>query len=123
MCYLDANGVDMIDQWLCDLDDKVQAKIDQRLRHLRQQPRNLWIRPYFDTLSDLCAGLGELRVEVGNVQYRLLGFPSGQMEWTFVFGAIEKGGKFVPLDTCAIAQGRKAYVLAKKERAHECEFA
>jgi hypothetical protein len=119
---LDADGNDAIDAWLRAQSDKLQAKVDQRLRHLAQQPRDKWVRPYFDTLSDDCAGLGEVRLEVGNVQHRLLGFASGQREFTFVFWAVEKGGKFVPKDTCAIAQRRKAEVVADRSRAHDCDF-
>lgn len=121
-CYLDANGADVIDAWLGAQNDKIQAKFDQRVRHLRQQPRDKWVRPYFDTLSDDCSGLGEIRFEVGNVQHRVIGFASDEMEFTLVFVATEKGGKFVPKDTCKSAQRRKTEVLADRTRAHDCDF-
>lgn len=114
--------MDAIDAWYVGQSDQVQAKFDQRLRFLRQQPRDKWVRPYFDTLSAPCDGLGEVRFECGNVQYRPIGFASGAMEYTLVFIATEKGDKFIPKDTCASAQKRKAEVLADRSRADDCDF-
>ena len=75
-CYLDSRGSDVIDEWYRAQPDALQAKFDTRMRYLQQQPRSSWIRPYFDTLSDDCAGLGELRLEWKNVQHRIIGFAS-----------------------------------------------
>ncbi|MDE2466839.1 MAG: type II toxin-antitoxin system RelE/ParE family toxin [Alphaproteobacteria bacterium] len=121
-CYLGTGGKDVIDGWYEAQEERLQAKFDTRMRFLRQQPRASWVRPYFDTLGGACAGLGEMRFEYKNVQYRVIGFASGEMEYTWLFVALEKGGKFVPRDTCTMAQQRKAEVMADRGRAHGCEF-
>ena len=97
------------------------AKLDTRLRFLQQQSREFWRRPYFDTLSDDCSGLGEVRFEYRNIQHRILGFASGQMEYTFLMAAVERGDKFEPHDTCDIAQRRKRAALADRSLAVDCD--
>lgn len=121
-CYLSPVGVDVIDQWYQAQPDKLKAKFDIRVRYLRQQPRSAWIRPYFDKLSGECAGLGEIRFEWNNVQYRPIGFFSGESKFVLVLVAKERGGKFDPRGTCAIAQRRKNEVLTNWERARDCDF-
>jgi hypothetical protein len=121
-CYLDAVGVDVIGEWYEGQPDQLQAKFDTRIRYLRQQSRDKWIRPHFDTLGEDCAGLGELRFEWKNTQYRIIGFASGKMEYSWLMPAIERGGKFEPRETCAIAQRRKAEILADRRRARDCDF-
>lgn len=122
-CYLVGQDLDVLDEWrnANAADDALIAKLDTRLRFLRQQPRDRWVRPNFDTLGNDCSGLGEVRFEYKNVQYRPLGFASGKMEFTFVFVAIEKGGKFVPKNTCKVAQERKAEVEADRSKARDCD--
>ncbi len=122
-CYFVEDNVDVLDKWKRDHanDDKLLARLDTRLRFLQQQPRDKWVRPYFDTLSDDCEGLGELRFEYKNVQYRFIGFASGQMEYTWVMAAIEKSDKFVPVNTCETAQRLKRAVLADRSLAGDCD--
>ncbi|MBI3439007.1 MAG: type II toxin-antitoxin system RelE/ParE family toxin [Proteobacteria bacterium] len=122
-CYLVGPDLDVLDEWRIAHadDDALQAKLDTRLRFLRQQPRDRWVRPYFDTLDDDCSGLGEVRFEYKNVQYRPIGFSSGKLEFTFVFVAIEKGGKFVPKNTCKVAQERKTETEKDRNKARDCD--
>ncbi len=101
---------------------KLRAKFDTRLRYLQQQPRSMWTRPHFDTLKEECAGLGEIRFEWSNVQYRPIGFFSGEMEFTFVMVSVERGNKFDPRSTCKISQKRKQEVLLDGSRVHDCLF-
>ena len=121
-CYVVSTD-DVLDQWrkTYEADDKLLARLDTRLRFLQQQPRDKWVRPYFDTLSGECSGLGEVRFEHRNIQHRIIGFASGQMEFCFVFAAIEKGDKFVPLSTCTISQARKREVVADRSRTRDCD--
>lgn len=121
-CYLEANGTDVIDDWYQAQPDKLQAKFDTRIHFLRQQERHAWVRPYFDTLGGDCAGLGELRFEYNNVQYRVIGFASGKMEFTWLLVAKEIGGRFDPRSACEIAQQRKSEVVADRRRTRDCEF-
>lgn len=122
-CYLLGSEIDVLDEWrnAHAHDDALIAKMDTRLRFLRQQPRDRWVRPSFDTLSKDCAGLGEVRFEHKNVQYRPIGFSSGRMEFTFVFVATEKSDKFVPKNTCKVAQERKREVESDRSKARDCD--
>lgn len=122
LCYLTERGIDVIDEWYSGQPEALQAKFDTRMRYLQQHPRSDWIRPYFDTLGKKCAGLGEIRFEWNKVQYRPIGFASGEMEFTLVFVAQEHGRRFVPSTTCEISQKRKAEVLADRKRARVCNF-
>lgn len=121
-CYLDANGVDVIDEWFETVSDAVAAKFDTRMRYLQQQPPEAWKRPDFDTLHNEGAGLGEIRFEREKVNYRPIGFFSGRMEFTLLLVAIEKDRKFIPKSACKIAQRRKKEVIENRSRARDCEF-
>ena len=110
------------DEWYREQPEALQAKFDTRLRYLRQHPSSDWVRPYFDTLRKKCAGLGEIRFAWNKVQYRLIGFASGEMEFTLVFVAQEHGKRFVPPKTCEIAQARNAQVTTDRKRARVCDF-
>jgi hypothetical protein len=122
-CYVVADNVDVLDNWrqAHEGDDKLLVKLDTRLRFLQQQPRDKWVRPYFDTLSDDCAGLGEIRFQYKNVQYRFIGFASGAEEYTWVLTATEKGDKFVPKNACEAAQRLKRAVIADRSLAVDCD--
>jgi hypothetical protein len=121
-CYITADGVDVIDRWYQEQPPKTQAKFDVRIRFLRQQPRSSWVRPYFDSLKGECDGLGEIRFECMNVQWRPIGFSSGRMEFTLVMVAKEKGGKFEPRSTCSVSQERKSEVENNRNRARDCQL-
>ena len=104
---LTERGIDVIDEWYDAQPEQLQAKFDTRVRYLRQRPRSDWVRPYFDSLGKKCAGLCEIRFEWNKVQYRPIGFASGEMEFTLVFVAKERGERFVPPTTCQISQSQK----------------
>jgi phage-related protein len=67
--YQEAGTVPLLD-WLGSLPVKVQRKCDDRLNLLEQMGHDLR-RPHADYLRD---DMYELRVRVGNVQYRMLYF-------------------------------------------------
>jgi hypothetical protein len=121
-CYVSGRGVDEIKVWYDALSPKARAKFDNRVGTLRRLPRHLWKREPFDLLAGECDGLGEIRFEAENVQHRSLGFFSPGHVFTLVIGAIEKGGKFVPRNACAIGLARRAEIKADKERSHACNF-
>jgi hypothetical protein len=85
-----------------------------------------WKRPWVGTLSGGkksrkrgCAGLFEFRFEVNNVQYRPLAYYSGEMEFTLLFFAEERGSEFDPPNACEIAKNRRALIEADKDRSRE----
>jgi len=110
--YVAAGGMNEIHAWLDGLPERAKAKINWRIRQL-EATKNL-TRPAVGMLTRDCDGLIELRVEVGNVQYRpLCCHGPGVREVTLLFGAIEKGGKFEPLSACLIALRNKARIAGR----------
>ena len=107
-CYRSPDGTDAIRSWYDGQSRKVQAKFWSRLRILAQLPVEEWNENFYKKLRANCAGLGEIRFFADNVQHRPLGYRSGKNEFTILFCATEKGGKFVPLSACERALARKS---------------
>jgi hypothetical protein len=120
-CYVNAAGSDEIRAWFDRQPKAVQGKFISRLQSLRQLDPELWVPKPFRWLRRECAGLGEIRFEVGNVQQRPLGFRA-DFTFTMVVCAIEKGGKFVPANACAIGLTRKSEVQANAQRSCPHDF-
>lgn len=112
--YVDAQGIDVIRTWYERSPPKVRAKFLSRLRALAGLPRQDWKENLHKNLVGACAGISEIRFEVGNVQYRPLGFHSGDHEFTILSVAIEKGWKFIPKSSGKTALARRAEVEAKR---------
>ncbi len=107
-CYCSPDGTDEIRSWHDGQSKKVRAKFLSRLRILARLPVEEWNENYYKKLHGICAGLGEIRFFADNVQHRPLGYRSGEKEFTILFCATEKGGKFVPLSACEKALARKS---------------
>jgi hypothetical protein len=115
--YVAADGVNEIHAWLNGLPERAKAKINWRISQLEQTPH--LTRPATGKLHDDCEGFFELRVEVGNVQYRpICCHGPGDRDVTILFGAIEKGRKFVPLSACLIARRNSGHI---SERGRVCD--
>lgn len=121
-CYVSSPGKDEIRAWYDGQSAKVRAKFDSRLKFLAQRERAEWKREPFDSLSDECSGLGEIRFQADKVQHRPLGFFDGEKIFSLVFCAQEKGNKFVPKDACKIALRRKKEIMQSKEHWNVCTF-
>lgn len=113
-------------EWCKDVDDIVWLGFALHMDYLCDQPRSNWVFPYVRQLSGGkkkkkkgCAGLYELRFDVGNVEYRPLGYFTGEWEFTILFFAEERGDEFVPPNACETAKKRQAVIDADKERARE----
>jgi len=124
--YLTKEGQNIVELWCNSVDDVVWFAFANNLDYLCGQSPDKWVRPWVGTLSggkrtrkSGCAGLVEIRFEVNNVQYRPLGYYSGEMEFTILFFATEVGGKFEPLAACAIAKTRRAEIDKDRTRARE----
>src|SRR5258708_32840712 len=96
--YVNSKNVLIVKEWFDSVSFAVWTAFDTHFKFLAGQPPVNWKRPYVSVLSGGkrtrktgCAGLVELRFDYGNVEYRPLGYFSGQMEFTIVFFAIEKG--------------------------------
>lgn len=92
---------------------ELQGRFFSKLRFLAQLPADEWREPHAKLLKGDCAGLYEIRFKADKTQQRPLGFRSGVDEFTIVFWAKEKGGKWVPLSACDQAQKRKQAILTK----------
>lgn len=109
-CYVAPNGTDEIKDWYDGQSKQVQAKFLSRLKMLAQLPFNEWNDNLYKDLHGDCVGLGEIRFFAGKIQQRPLGFRSGELEFTILFCAVEKGEKFVPKSACQKALERKKEV-------------
>ena len=110
-CYRSADGTDQVRAWYDSGSKQLQARFLSRLKTLAQLGRNEWHENLYKPLHGVCDGLGEIRFKADNVQQRPLGFRSGDFEFTILFCAKEKGGKFVPLSACKKALARKDEIL------------
>jgi hypothetical protein len=122
--FIALNGENVVRTWCGDQDDDVWEAFVTNLEYLAGQKR--WVRPWAAVLHDGkrarktgCVGLIEIRFEVGNVQYRPLGYYSGEMEFTILFFAEERDGKFDPPNACETAKERKVLIENDRERARE----
>ena len=124
--FVDLSGENIVKRWCDAADYDVWIAFVTHLKFLSGQLPNRWVRPWVGKLAGGkrnrktgCAGLIELRFDVGNVEYRPLGYFSGKMEFTILFFAEERDGDFDPPNACQTAKERKALIDANKERARE----
>ena len=110
-CFLSEDGTDEIRAWYDVGSKQLQARFFGRLKTLAQLPRAEWNEKMYKDLRGPCSGLGEIKFFADKIQHRPLGFRSGNTEFTILFCAKEKGGKFVPLSACEKALARKSEVL------------
>ena len=112
----DGQGRDTFQRWLEKEIDRGQRKgvetaIKTTLRFLRFSRRELWREPHFKWLSD---GIGEIRSDYGNVEYRPLGCQGPYWDqFTILIGAFKKGRVWTPHDArkTAISKGEELLEL------------
>jgi hypothetical protein len=90
---------------------QLKARFKSRLLILSQLPKNEWHAEYCKALSGEADGLWELRFKADGLMQRPLGFHSDHNEFTLIFWAIEKSGKFVPKSACQTALAWKSESL------------
>ena len=124
--FITSRGTYLVKDWCDSVGDDVWFAFAFACDYLAGQPIQNWRRPWSDTLEGGkkarktgCAGLVEIRFDYGNVEYRPLGYFSGEMEFTILFFAEERDGDFVPPDACRIAKEHRAIVEADRRRARE----
>ena len=66
-------GNDVVSSWYDDYQNLpvVRARLNILMIHLREQARDSWVHPYYDTLRD---GVGEVRFKANSVNHRPLGY-------------------------------------------------
>lgn len=120
-CYVSDRGIDVFREWhdsQLKADKKVCAKFLSRLQTLANLTHEDWKMPMFRQLHGEADGISEIRFEVGNVQYRPLGYFSGKNEYTLLLPATEKGSQFIPRSAIETAQMRKIEVLTDRSKTH-----
>lgn len=117
--FREERGVNIIRVWLNSLQPKAAAKINTRLLFMR--PRLAWPEQWVSSLTTW-PGLLELRIVHSGVQYRPIGFYGPErLEFTLVFGAIEKGS--IPKRDLETADAnRKCVIATGRDRICEHEF-
>ena len=116
MSMADNQGRDSFQRWLdkdVDIGQKkgVETAIKTTLRFLRFARKEIWKAPHFKWFS---GGVGEVRSDYGNVEYRPLGCNGpGPDEFTILIGAFKKGKIWTPADA------RKTAAKLKKELTKE----
>lgn len=102
---------------------KSRAIFRSKLVFLAQLGRSDWREPLFKPLHGEGSGLGEIRFKGDNVEQRPLGFVSGSREFTLLFWAIEKNGRFVPKSACGTALAWKRAVIDNRSLSDALWFA
>ena len=117
-CYVSPGGVDEIRLSQDGEGRETQSKFLSRLKILSRKPYIEWATGGILTkdLHRECAGLRVIRFKADNIQQRPLGFRSGESEFTILFWAHEKGGRWVERGACQKALERKEEVKKSKDR-------
>jgi hypothetical protein len=125
MSMADNQGRDTFQRWLDKEVDQGQRKgvetaIKTTLRFLRFSQKRLWREPHFKWLS---GGIGEVRSDHGNVEYRPLGCngPTSD-QFTIVIGASKKGKLWTPKDARKTATTRRKELVQTPSRGEQYEI-
>lgn len=119
--YVNAAGENVFAHWTRTLEKKERAKLASKIDMLSQHGSTLFPEILTNTPTP---GVLKLRVK-GGVQLRPMlcyGPVDIQREFTFLLGAKEVGGKFVPARADALAADNKAEVVidpGERRRPHE----
>jgi len=101
MALADSQGRNTFERWLEKEIDQGQKKgvetaIKTTLRFLRFARKDLWREPHFKWFA---GGVGEIRSDHGNVEYRPLGCNGPEPDqFTILLGAYKKGKVWSPRD-------------------------
>ena len=115
--YINANGDNVIANWMEELPVRAQAEIDARLRYLAQQTN--FKRPH---TGEMGGGLYEICIVQDGIQYRpLFTYGPNRKNVTLLVGATKKQGKsrgkkdvqWSPANALALARMRKLEVDKK----------
>lgn len=106
--FVEENGSSDLVEWHTSLDEKGKAIFAARMEYLCACPSESWPTSYCRPLD---GGISEIRFKDRRVQQRPLGyFGPNIKEFTFLYPAIERGGKLVPKDAINRAKIRKELV-------------
>ena len=115
-----------IEEWLLEVEQKRDRKKKVRnrfhtiLRHLHIT--TIWREPYYEQLNN-ADGVGEIKVKVSNIQYRVFGFfgPQGA-QFTMLLGGHHKDDVYTPRDAIEKSIHKKRLIIEKRLGVMEYEF-
>ena len=125
MSMADNQDRDTFERWLDKGLDQGQRKgvetaIKTTLRFLQFARRDLWKRPHFQWFS---GGIGEIRSDFGNVEYRPLGSNGpGPGQFTILIGASKKGNVWTPPDAKKTAVRIRKDLIQSPARGNKYEI-
>jgi len=125
MSLADNQDRDTFERWLEKDVDIGQRKgaavaIKTTLRFLRYARRDLWREPHFKWFS---GGIGEIRSDFGNVEYRPLGCNGPDAnQFTILLGAKKKGKVWTPQDAKKTAEKLKKALDQSPDRGRKYEI-
>jgi hypothetical protein len=116
--YVQVGGKNRVRKWYLELTVKEQAKLDRLIAVLEQQ--EYWKFPQYKALSDVRAGLGEIRWKGDGKQLRLLGWRGpGSGQYTLLLGCSHKGNRYTP--TSALETATSDLALLEQDIGETCE--
>jgi hypothetical protein len=125
MSMADSRDRDTFERWLEKEIDQGQRKgvetaIKTTLRFLRFARKDLWREPHFRWFS---GGVGEVRSDHGNVEYRPLGCNGpGSDQFTILIGAYKKGKVWTPHEARKTAIRIRKDLIASPHRGNKYEI-
>lgn len=118
MEFTTLGGRGVITQWV-NKEIEMQAEIEFHdiLRNLQNTPRDLWVRPDYDTFDP---EIGEIRFFSNNLQHRVFGFFLTEVkQYVMLVGCTKKGRNYTPREAIETAYKRQKLVLADRSCIHE----
>lgn len=108
------SGRGVISDWYKkDIEAEAQDEFDDVLRNLAVTPRDLWIRPPYDTMTP---EFGEIRFFSNRLQHRVFGFfLEGTNQFIMLVGATKKGETYTPRDALKNTPWYKTTVLTNRK--------
>lgn len=121
--FVTQSGRDYVAKWYDGLSDTGQENCDTRLRHLAGCTQN-W-RVYYEAVgfkNIASKGLGEIKVKIDRVGYRLIGFSGPDSGDFTVLLVTDKKSRTLRDSIWDTAQKRRKLVENNKDLAHEWDI-
>ena len=121
-CYTLPKSGRGIHTWYDGLDAEIRAATDAALENLVEETS--WDGlPQFKRLRGKCRCLSEIKVDVGERHFRILGFDGPTRgQFTLLFGFEKPRGSIDYGPACSTAHHRKRGVIRDARRAAPCQF-
>ncbi|HEX3184249.1 MAG TPA: hypothetical protein VHQ94_05615 [Pyrinomonadaceae bacterium] len=108
------SGRGVVSDWYeKDIEAEAQDEFDDILRNLAVTPRDLWVRPAYDTMTP---EFGEIRFFANKLQHRVFGFFLRETsQYVMLVGATKKGKNYTPRDALTRVPWYKTTVLTDRK--------